>query len=94
MSYPEKPTINGPTTGSPGKEYEYIITAKDPDDDDLYYRIVWDDDWSVSWVGPYKSGEEIILKKTFKERGQHRLDVGVKDYEEVIGEYNASCRCI
>ena len=40
-SPPDTPTIEGPTSGEAGKEYEYRFSAIDVDSDDLYYCIDW-----------------------------------------------------
>jgi len=36
---PETPTINGPSSGKPGTEYEYTISTTDPEGHDVSYCI-------------------------------------------------------
>jgi hypothetical protein len=51
----EKPDIDGSTSGKPGVEYDYTIVTTDPDSDDVYYCIDWDD----------KTGEVKIPRNRF-----------------------------
>ena len=41
---PNPPTISGPTTGSPNISYGFSLTATDPDNDQIYYQVDWNDD--------------------------------------------------
>ena len=76
---PYKPTIDGPTSGEAGTEYDYTFKAVDPDGDDLYYYIDWDDDTFEEWIGPYSSGEEVIVAHTWSEQGTYIIKAIAKD---------------
>ncbi len=76
---PDAPTITGSTSGSPGTEYEYTFKAVDPDGDDLYYYIEWDDGDIEEWDGPHASGAEVKLSHTWSERGTYTIRAKVKD---------------
>jgi hypothetical protein len=43
-SPPNPPTISGPTTGGPNVSYGFSVTATDPDNDQIYYQIDWNND--------------------------------------------------
>ena len=76
---PDAPTITGSTSGSPGTEYEYTFKALDPDRDDLYYYIEWDDGDIEEWDGPHASGAEVKLSHTWSEGGTYTIRAKVKD---------------
>lgn len=68
---PDKPTITGQTNGNVGEEYPYTFVATDPDGDELFYCVNWSDDTGEVVVGPYESGEEIILGHSWDEKGNY-----------------------
>ena len=76
---PDTPTINGPTTGKPSKMYHFTFKSADPDEDDLYYYIDWDDDNIEEWIGPYSSNKEIMVNHTWSEKGDYTLRAKVRD---------------
>ena len=81
-SPPEKPTIEGPTTGSIGEEYTYVTTATDPDENDIYYQIDWGNG-TIETKGPYKSGNTVNIKHTWDEIGTYTIRVRSRDtYDE------------
>jgi len=73
------PTIDGPASGEAGTEYEYTFSADDPDGDDIYLYIDWDDDTFEEWIGPYSSGEEVIVAHTWSEQGTYIVKAKAKD---------------
>ena len=79
---PSIPEITGPTSGTPGEEYDYILLSNDPDGDDVSYCINWSDGTPELWVGPYLSNEEIIVSHTWEEEGTYVVKVKAKDYYE------------
>jgi len=83
-SPPETPSIAGKTSGKAGDEYEYTVSAVDPDGDDVYYWILWFQGCpSVSWQGPYESGEEVTFTHSWSDQGDYTIQVKAKDiYEE------------
>jgi hypothetical protein len=76
---PDTPEIDGPTEGTPGTEYEYTISAIEPDGDIVHFWIEWGDGTSNEWDGPYDSGEEIIVAHTWSERDTYTVRVKAKD---------------
>jgi PKD repeat protein len=80
---PKTPTIRGRRTGENGTVYSYTFTATDPDGGDVYYYLNWGDTYwdggSVGWIGPYKSGQKVILEKTWEKRGNYTIRVKAKD---------------
>ena len=85
---PNTPTIDGPTSGTAGTEYEYTFTATDPDGDDLYYYIVWGAGCGCGeWIGPYASGEEAIIGHTWTEQGTYVIEAKVKDTSDAESDW-------
>jgi len=84
---PSIPSITGNPRGKPGERYEYTFTAMDDDGDELYYYISWGDGVVDEWIGPYESGEELLLSHTWSEKGDYVIKVRVKDTQQRMGEW-------
>lgn len=76
---PNTPTITGIRMGKVGEEYEYTFSTSDPTQDDVYYYIKWGDDNVEEWIGPYESGEEIVLNHTWSKWGRFTISCKAKD---------------
>jgi len=85
---PIVPSIDGPTKGSPGEEYEYIISSRDPDgNDDIYYYIDWGDGQVEEWIGSYNSDEELLIKHIWNEKETYILKVKAKDIHDAESDW-------
>lgn len=74
---PDKPTITGPTNGTIGVWYNYSIVANDSDSDYLHYRIgegLYNKD-----IGPYPSGEVVVIDVHWGAVGNHTIRVKAID---------------
>ena|GEM_PF-413438 len=76
---PAKPTITGPTQGSFGDPYDYTFISTDPEEHDVFYYVDWGDDQVEDWIGPFNSGEEVIVSHTWDERGTYTISAQAKD---------------
>jgi hypothetical protein len=76
---PDIPTINGPISGIPAIKYDFTFKSADPDRDDLFYYIDWDDGNIEEWIGPYDSYEDVIVNHTWSEKGTYSVRAKVKD---------------
>jgi hypothetical protein len=76
---PDIPTINGPIIGGVGTIYEYELFSIDPDCDDVYYLMDWNDGNTSGWVGPYLSGETAKLNHTWTSEGTYFIKAKSKD---------------
>ncbi len=76
---PEIPAIDGPVNGKVETQYDYTVTTRDPDGDDVYYFIDWGDTVNSGWVGPYASGDEITQSHTWSKKGTYLVKVKAKD---------------
>ena len=87
---PETPEIDGQTSGTAGVEYTYTFSTTDPDDDDVYYWILWGDDCpAVEWIGPYASGEEVSVAHTYSERGTYTITAKAKDIYDAESDWGS-----
>ena len=85
---PDTPTIEGPTSGKAGETLNYVISSNDPDDDQVYYWIVWFDDCpGVYWDGPHNSGEPITRGYTYEEQGTYTIRVKAKDMHDAESDW-------
>ena len=85
---PNSPDINGPAKGIPGVMYNFSFVANDPDNDDIYLYVKWGDDQIEEWIGPYKSGEEVILSHTWSEKGRYFIKAKAKDNQDEVSSWN------
>jgi hypothetical protein len=76
---PVKPTITGPAKGKPGVNYEYTVTAIDPEDQQVSYFIDWGDGTSTGWLGPYDSGSPVIVNHTWETKQTFTVKAKAKD---------------
>jgi len=76
---PEKPEINGPTSGSAGTSYDFTFNSIDLDGDDVYYYIVWGDGYIEDWEGPFPSGEDFEIAHTYSTIRTYTIEAKAKD---------------
>jgi hypothetical protein len=75
---PNPPEIRGPIHGKEGQEYEYVLRACDPHNQQVFYYVDWGDNSSTGWIGPYKSGEEALVSHSWSE-GTYTIKARAKD---------------
>ena len=77
---PYKPSRpSGSSSGNINKEYTYVSSTIDPDEDVLYYLFDWGDGTSSDWSGPIESGEEFNASHTWSSKGNYEIKVKAKD---------------
>ena len=76
---PRRPTIDGPACGKIGTSYEYSFNVTDPDDDEVYYFIEWDDNSSEAWIGSFSSGEPTTVSHTWTKKDTYVIKAKAKD---------------
>jgi hypothetical protein len=75
----EPPIIDGPKYGLPDIEYDYTFTTNDPEGDDVWILIDWDDETEEDWRGPYKSGQTVTISHSWNTDGIYNLTAKSKD---------------
>jgi len=83
---PPDTIINGPSRGKAGEEHEFTFSAIDPEDENVSLQINWGDLNVTEWLGPYESGEEIMLKHSWSEEGDYTIKAKAKDIWQHEGE--------
>ncbi len=76
---PCKPIITGPKQGIPNQVYAYSFYSTDPDKQDIDYYVDWGDGDITGWIGPYKSGESVILNKAWSNKGTYTIKIKARD---------------
>ena len=77
---PDLPIIDGPAYGDARASYNYNFIAVDPDGNDVYYKIEWDDGSPITeWIGPYPSGQNCIVSHTFSKADKYMIKCQAKD---------------
>ncbi len=75
---PEKPAIDGPSSGEAGKEYTFTAVADDPDGDKIFYYFNWGD--GNEFCSPYvNSGQPYEATHTWQEKGTYVITVTATD---------------
>ncbi|KYK32081.1 MAG: hypothetical protein AYK22_00545 [Thermoplasmatales archaeon SG8-52-3] len=77
---PTIPELTGPTSGKPGESLEFLLNSTDPDGDDIYYFVDWDDDTSSEWIGPYSSGEEVNVSHIWENPDTYEIKAKSMDF--------------
>ena len=85
---PEKPSLSGPTSGKAGQSYTYYVYTNDPEDEEVYYKIDWDDGTTSTWHGPFSSGETIQLSHVWQNQGSYSIKVLAKDEHGAESEWS------
>lgn len=85
---PETPQITGPSKGNAGKSYTYYFSSIDPDGNNVYYYIDWDDGSNTDWYGPYTSGTEKSLTHSWSSDGTYNIKIKAKDIMGEESEWN------
>jgi len=85
---PNKPKITGPNTGKSGESYSYVISATDPDFNDLSYYIEWGDGSNSGWIGPHSSGTEITESHIWSSTGSYTISVKAKDEQGLESDWS------
>jgi hypothetical protein len=87
-SPPDTPIIDGPASGKVGVSYNYNFVAIDPNGDDVYYRIDWGDRSPITeWIGPYNSGQVVIVAHTFSNTGLLIIKCQAKDSSNSVSDW-------
>jgi len=75
------PAIDGPTIGKPNIEYDYSFITDDPEGDDISaIYINWDDGNIEKVIGPFESGEEVIVSHKWAEDGRYGIKAKSEDF--------------
>jgi len=70
---PNKPAVHRSATGKVGEKINFTFVVEDPNDDDIYLSIGWYNGTEelIEWLGPYASGEEVVLSYSWENAGSY-----------------------
>lgn len=83
---PETPT--GTTNGKINKEYTFLTSTTDQDNDSVYYWFDWGDGSDSGWLGPYDAGEEIEVSHSWTVKDNYEVKVKAKDIYDEESEWS------
>lgn len=92
--YQEFPPIK-PEVTPPGIEiitdvlYDYTFTVSDINEDDVYLFVDWGDGTESGWLGPFNSGEAVLLNHIWMNRGSYSIKSKAKDIHGNEGAWGA-----
>jgi hypothetical protein len=76
---PTEPLINGSNIGEVGEEINFSFVSEDNEEDEIYYYIDWGDGTFDDWLGPFNSGEELIISHVWESEGTYNIISKAKD---------------
>jgi len=60
-------------------EYIFTFNSVDPDQNNVYYYILWDDGHTEVWDGPHASGADADITHTYTKEGTYTINAKAKD---------------
>jgi len=85
---PDKPVIDGSTSGETGVEYQYIFSVSDLDNDDVYLLVEWGDNSDTGWIGPNSSGDDITVSHSWDNRRKYSISAKTMDEHDLESEWS------
>ena len=85
---PTIPEISGPQFGEVGIEYGYFFVSDDFEGNNISYIVDWDDGNISDWLGPYKSGEAVLISHEWSESGIYEIRAKAKDTYELESDWS------
>jgi len=86
---PRKPDIDGPISGKENVEIDFEFTAIDPENDQVWFDIDWDDGKVITDFGPYNSGEKVTKSHKWTMPGTYIVKARAKDNFDYYGEWES-----
>jgi len=80
---PQAPRVIGPIIGNIGEQYQFILSAIDPDKNLLFYTIDWGDHTGIEELGPYVSEHQATANHSWALAGRYLVRVQVEDTHRI-----------
>jgi len=84
---PNPPVINGPSSGVENTLYTYTFVSEDPEDDHVFYEIVWGDGDTTGWIGPFKSNYIVTRGHIWDTKGSYTIMARSKDIFDDMSDW-------
>jgi nitrous oxidase accessory protein NosD len=81
---PDAPSIDGPSQWDVDTTASFSFNTNDPNGDDVHYFINWGDGDFEGWIGPYSSGEDVIVSHQWTDQGVYIISAQAKDNKGLI----------
>jgi C1A family cysteine protease len=86
---PDSPVVKGPDFVLPKKEYTFLISSNDKDNDKIYYLLDWDGYYETEeWIGPFESGAEVKITRSWGFFNKPEIKVKAKDIYGLESEWS------
>jgi len=85
---PAAPVITGPIIGVINEDYTYSVITIEPDGEDVYYYIEWGDGTNSGWLGPFNSGTQTSVQKSWSATATYTVRAKAKDINQVSSEWS------
>jgi hypothetical protein len=85
---PAKPTLAGPTSGVINEIYTYTAVTTEPDGENVYYYFEWGDGTNSGWLGPFNSGQQASVQKSWGTAAIYTVRAKAKDINQVSSEWS------
>jgi len=85
---PNKPNISGRISGHTGASYKYYFSSTDPEKNDVWYIVKWGDDEINNTYGPFKSGDEVMVRHHWDKSGSYTIRVKAVDVFNSESDWN------
>ncbi len=76
---PGIPSLTGPSSGEVDVQYSFDVSCSDPNGDDVFYVVDWDDGSDLELFGPFDSGSVETLSHTWSSAGSFDIRVMARD---------------
>ena len=84
---PLKPILTGSANGTINQAYNLSIVTTEPDGEDVFYFIDWDDGHIDEWIGPYTSGETVKIVHQWNKKGTYTVKAKAKDIYDTESDW-------
>ncbi|KYK24422.1 hypothetical protein AYK24_06310 [Thermoplasmatales archaeon SG8-52-4] len=91
---PWAPIIDGPKTGKIGVFYNYTFNSIDPEGDEVYYAVIFEEGQSTEWIGPCYSGVIIQLNHSWAQEGTYTIIAIAMDIHQAVSNVSSIQVCI
>jgi hypothetical protein len=86
---PRKTDIDGPISGKPNEEIDFVFEAIDPENDNVSYNIIWGDGEEISETEWFSSGAPITISYTWDNTGNYIIEVRSKDIFDYWSDWSS-----
>jgi len=77
---PMKPHApEGESLGLRNVSYDFVVSGFDADGDEVMLKVDWGDGSFSDWIGPFESGEEVVVSHAWQSYGRFNVQVRVRD---------------